>query len=340
MRRNGPLDMPLAASVMAQAATGLSHAHAIGLIHRDVKPGNILVTPDGRAKVSDLGLADFFDATVVAASGRRGRIVGTADYLSPEQISSPESLTPASDIYSLGCTLYYAVTGKVPFPGGTTREKIYSHLNLQPIDPRRFNPSLTADFVNVIAKLMAKKPHERFASGEEVAARLAPLASAAQSGRRVSVPVGWMAPAGSDSTHSATPPPLFFPESGELPDTMPSFEFEPPAFPSFHDSKSESQTTIPILATDEETRPSYDSRELITKVRTASSRTIAKATEATGISASLLFFIGLAAAVAVACVVAIAMNLRLAFGGFVKPFAASNAERTAQSAQQGQHAEP
>jgi serine/threonine protein kinase len=309
VRRHGPLDMATAASIISQAARGLSHAHAIGLIHRDVKPGNILVTPDGRTKVSDLGLADYFDATVVAATGRRGRIVGTADYLSPEQISAPESLTPASDVYSLGCTLYYAVTGKVPFPGGETRDKIYSHLNLQPIDPRRFNPHLSQEFVDVIAAMMAKKPQERIGTGEEVAERLAPWATASGSLNRTAVAAGWVQAAATDSSRFMGPP-LGGDDSGELGETLPNFDFGMPAFPGVHESKSESQSTIPIVSAEEETRPSFDSREFFLKVRAASSRTVAKASEATGISTWLLLGIALAAVVAISCVVAIVLNLR------------------------------
>ncbi|MCP4817092.1 MAG: serine/threonine protein kinase, partial [Planctomycetaceae bacterium] len=127
VRSQGALSMPQAASIIVQAAQGLDHAHQRGLIHRDIKPGNILVTPEGTAKVSDLGLSGFIHRT--DDDPRAGKIVGTADYLSPEQIHSPNKVTSVADIYSLGCTLYYAVTGKVPFPGGKTREKAQRHLN-------------------------------------------------------------------------------------------------------------------------------------------------------------------------------------------------------------------
>jgi serine/threonine protein kinase len=308
VRRQGRLEMGAAASIVAQAAQGLSHGHAIGLIHRDVKPGNILVTPDGRAKVSDLGLADFFDVTMVAASGRRGRIVGTADYLSPEQISSPENLTPASDIYALGCTLYYAVTGKVPFPGGGTREKIYAHLNLHPIDPRRFNPDLSDDFVEVIADMMAKKPAERIQTGEEVVARLTPWLTGGRASLRPGGPGHWVPPAVSDSS-PAIGPPLEI-EDAEMPETVPSFDFLQPASEPDESKPAHSQNTITILSAEEETRPSFESREILARVKAASGRTIAKATETTGISAWLLFAIIGAAAISVGCIVAMVMILR------------------------------
>ncbi len=171
IKRQGRLDMHTASAIICQAARGLEHAHSRGLIHRDVKPGNLLVTPDGRCKVSDLGLAGYLHD-----EGENRHTVGTADYLSPEQINTPSKLTTTCDIYSLGCTLYYAVTGKVPFPGGTTREKARKHCHDQPIDPRRLNPDLDADFVDVLADLMAKRPEERVPSAAAVIERLAPWA--------------------------------------------------------------------------------------------------------------------------------------------------------------------
>ena len=109
------LGMHEAATIISQAAAGLEHAHQLGLVHRDVKPGNLLVTPDGQTKLADLGLAGWM--TEKEDDLHPGKIVGTADYLPPEQILNPGTLSPVGDIYSLGCTLYYAVTGHVPFPG-------------------------------------------------------------------------------------------------------------------------------------------------------------------------------------------------------------------------------
>lgn len=172
VRQHGPLPMNRAAGIIRQAALGLHYAHGLGLIHRDVKPGNILVTPEGQAKVSDVGLATW--SMGQDDDPRAGKIVGTADYLSPEQIRSPLTVLPASDIYSLGCTLYYAVTGKVPYPGGDSRSKCRRHLEETPWHPRRFAPELADEFVELIADMMEKDPQRRINSAAVVAERLLP----------------------------------------------------------------------------------------------------------------------------------------------------------------------
>ncbi|QDU30869.1 Serine/threonine-protein kinase PrkC [Anatilimnocola aggregata] len=170
VRSQGPLTQQQAASVVLQSARGLAEAHERGLIHRDVKPGNILVTPEGIAKVSDLGLAGFMEEA--DRDPRAGKVVGTADYLSPEQIRTPRDIGTVSDIYSLGCTLYYSVCGKVPFPGGTARDKARRHCEETPWHPRRFNPELHEEFVDVIADMMEKDPTKRIQTCDEVVARL------------------------------------------------------------------------------------------------------------------------------------------------------------------------
>jgi serine/threonine protein kinase len=174
VRSQGALSVKQAASVIMQAALGLEYAHQQGLIHKDVKPGNVMVTPEGMAKVSDLGLAGFINAA--DDDPRSGKIVGTADYLSPEQIKTPTKITPVSDIYSLGCTLYYAVTGKVPYPGGSTNDKAHKHLHDHPLHPRHFNSSISDEFVDIIADMMEKDPAERIGSCAEVVTRLEPWA--------------------------------------------------------------------------------------------------------------------------------------------------------------------
>lgn len=170
VRSHGPLTVEQAATVISQAAKGLQYAHKQGLLHRDVKPGNLLVTPEGVTKVSDLGLAGFLDEG--DRDPRAGRIVGTADYIAPEVIKSPRDMSQVSDIYSLGCTLYYAVTGKVPFPGGSTRDKLHRHCEQTPYHPRRFQPNIPEEFVEVIGDMMQKEPAERLHSAGEVVNRL------------------------------------------------------------------------------------------------------------------------------------------------------------------------
>ncbi len=210
VRRQGrALTQQQAASIILQAARGLDYAHKRGLVHRDIKPGNILVTSQGIAKVSDLGLAGFiYEAE---NDPRAGKIVGTADYLAPEQIRSPGEVSHLIDIYSLGCTLYYAITGKVPFPGGTAKDKARRHCEDTPWHPRRFNADLHEEFVEVIADMMEKDPRARVQSAAEVVDRLEQWA-------------GEATPIGSSTTvrspWSAAPPPAGVDDDKEsLPDT-------------------------------------------------------------------------------------------------------------------------
>ena len=176
VRRQGKLSVPAAAALILQAADGLSFAHRRGLTHRDVKPTNVLVTPEGQVKLSDLGLAGFFGEAPSLAGEHRSS-ARWADYLAPEQITHPGIFSPAADIYALGCTLYYAVTGKVPFPAQTAEEKIEGHLHSLPMHPRLLNAALNDDFVDLIADMMAKDPRERVASADEVGRRLQKLAT-------------------------------------------------------------------------------------------------------------------------------------------------------------------
>jgi serine/threonine protein kinase len=217
IRRDGPLDMSAAASIICQVAEGLEYAHAQGIIHRDVKPGNVLVAPEGQAKLSDLGLAGPL-AGEPETDPRYGKIVGTADYLSPDQVHNPWNPTPAWDIYSLGCTLYYAVTGKVPFPGGTTADKARAHCELRPLDPRRLNPCLTSVFVDVMADMIAKDPAHRIASAREAIVRLTPFLFQPQQSvaPTVAVPVA-LPPVGAAARRVLPPPIVGAPQGVRLP---------------------------------------------------------------------------------------------------------------------------
>jgi serine/threonine protein kinase len=170
----GPLEVPRAARLFAEVASALEHAHTQGLIHRDMKPSNILVTPNDHAKVLDLGLAlmqgeKVKDRRVV---GGQGYVVGTMDYIAPEQAGDACNVDPRSDIYSLGGTLYFSLTGRQPFPGGTSQDKILCHQTREPVPLEELNPDVPPGFRALVRKMMAKKPEDRFASAEDLRAAL------------------------------------------------------------------------------------------------------------------------------------------------------------------------
>jgi serine/threonine protein kinase len=161
----GPLAVPRAARLFAEVASALDHAHTQGLIHRDLKPSNILITPNDHAKLLDLGLAlEQGEEAAREVVGGHGYVVGTMDYISPEQAEDAAGVDPRSDLYALGCTLYFALAGRPPFPGGTTVEKIQRHRTEQPVPVEHVNPAVPAGFGTLVARMMAKKPENRFPS--------------------------------------------------------------------------------------------------------------------------------------------------------------------------------
>lgn len=251
VRRNGPLPYAIAATVVSQAAEGLHYAHRKGLVHRDVKPGNLLVTPDGHTKVTDLGLAwGIMDELAGAVPEKSRALVGTADYMAPETITDPDKIRPVSDIYSLGCTLYYAVTGKVPYPGGNTAEKMQRHLSEVPLNPLHFNPDLPEAFCDAIAAMMDKNPDTRTPTAAAVVALLAPWCDAT-----ATLHLAEQSPTASgilqrSPARHLSPPPAVLAETAEfvLGDDEP--------VPSPTESPSQiSQPTTPISDEAEETQP-------------------------------------------------------------------------------------
>lgn len=176
---NGPLPVARAAHLFAEVALALAHAHSQGVIHRDLKPSNIMVTPHDHAKVLDLGLAytqgeEVDDIEVV---GGKGYIVGSIDYMAPEQTRDPTNIDARADLYALGCCLYFALTGSPPFPEGTIYDKVKAHRHRPPEPIRVRNAQVPEGFAAIVHKLLAKAPAERYASAVELAAALEPWRS-------------------------------------------------------------------------------------------------------------------------------------------------------------------
>jgi serine/threonine-protein kinase len=176
----GRLSVAEACGYALQAAAGLQHAHEKGLAHRDINPNNLLVDTNGVVKILDLGLAQFFQSGNASLSGRNnpGRVMGTTDYISPEQLIDCAAADHRTDIYSLGATLYHLLTGQPPF-SGTTTAKIVAH-HLQPVPTAHEVCEDVPEAVSkVIAKMMAKNPADRYQSAAEVMQALLPFATEA-----------------------------------------------------------------------------------------------------------------------------------------------------------------
>ena len=177
--KDGPLSAGEAARLFADVAAGLEHAHQKGLIHRDLKPSNIMVTPDGRAKLLDLGLALLMDEALPedpAIVGGEGYILGTMDYIAPEQTSDATNVGPRSDVYALGCSIYHTVCGMPPFPGGTAKQKMAWHRTEPAPHAHTINPAVPPAFSKIIERCMAKSPADRPASADALRSLLLPWA--------------------------------------------------------------------------------------------------------------------------------------------------------------------
>ena len=175
LNRKGRLPVHFACEYIRQAALGLQHAHEHGMVHRDIKLQNLMLTRKGQVKILDFGLARFACASTSAPAApltENGFLTGTPDFMSPEQTEDPHGADIRADIYSLGCTLYALLAGQLPFPGGTSLLKIVGHLTKEPTPLTDFRDDLPPELVQLVARMMAKDPARRFQTPAEVAKAL------------------------------------------------------------------------------------------------------------------------------------------------------------------------
>jgi serine/threonine protein kinase len=201
VQQQGRLSVAEACSVIRQAALGLQHAFEQGMVHRDIKPHNLMLTPGGQVKILDFGLARLVREAAgpgteaspdqpATGDGRRagggltevGVLMGTADFIAPEQANDPRRADIRADIYSLGCTFYYLLTGNPPFPEGNALDKLVAHAERMPAPLKELRPEVTAELARAIDKMMAKDPGQRYQTPAEVANALTPF---------LSKPSGW-----------------------------------------------------------------------------------------------------------------------------------------------------
>ncbi len=197
VKQHGPLPITQACNFIYQAAQGLQHVHDHGLVHRDIKPSNLMIgapetagpAPASRTavrqanvvKILDLGLARLLDDEEPAAGDGRpaltklGTVLGTADYLAPEQARDSRLADARSDVYSLGCTLYFALTGRPPFPGGSAIEKMMHHQLDEPEPVEQVRPEVPPALAWVVRRMMARQPDQRYPQAGAAAADLLPL---------------------------------------------------------------------------------------------------------------------------------------------------------------------
>jgi hypothetical protein len=175
LREQGRVAPARAADFAYQAALALQHAHQHGLVHRDVKPSNLLLSADGRVRLLDLGLARYLQDQIGEAQlTRTGTGMGTPDYCPPEQLRDARKADARSDVYALGCTLYHLIAGRVPFPGSSFSEKVEAHETKEADPLQELCPDVPGGLALVVQRMMAKRPADRFRTMAEVAEALAP----------------------------------------------------------------------------------------------------------------------------------------------------------------------
>lgn len=216
--RHGALPIERAVAIVEDVARGLEAAHQLGMVHRDVKPQNILVNPSGEVKITDFGIAKSALSTALTETGI---MFGTADYISPEQARG-QPATPRSDIYSLGVTLYEALTGRLPFSGDTSIAVAMQHVGVDPPPPRMFNPQIPPHLEALVLRALSKNPDERPASAREFADLLRAYRSASQEATIVRPVAPRVAPRPAVAGAAAAAPPAHMSGRAPLPAPRPA----------------------------------------------------------------------------------------------------------------------
>jgi serine/threonine protein kinase len=197
VKKHGPLSILQACDAIRQAALGLQHAFERGLVHRDIKPHNLLLTSDGVVKILDMGLARLSASEdSLSTLTREGTVMGTIDYMAPEQALDAHHADTRADLYSLGCTFHYLLSGKVIFPGGTATEKLLKHQQQQPRPIEELRPETPPAVSAVIRKLLAKRPEERYQTPLELATTLEQVQTGGAGPSAILVGVGEFADGG------------------------------------------------------------------------------------------------------------------------------------------------
>lgn len=322
----GTMPVGRAARLGIEVAEGLEHAHARGLIHRDLKPSNIMLTHDGHCKILDFGLAIMQDeepASDISITGGKGYIVGTMDYISPEQTENPLQVDPRSDLYSLGCSLYRMTTGQVPFTGGTPLQKIMRHRTETPVLAHTLKPDIPVGFSELIARFMAKDPNDRPQNAQEAQQLLEPWADPIildQSSTELPVvverkPSTTDKPAKLEPTQQQVPVPVASPNAPPKPVTANDLAAltaatatAPAALTVAAPAVATLTTPIPAPAADNASTPKWTSITLVTKPD-ASTNAADTALQLPSFIESLLTAHGLWVWVAVGLVGALVINL-------------------------------